>query len=523
MPVNGKRPRSLRIRLTYTMLAIATGTLASGGIAAWLALNARAATINQEQKALVIVDTNTRILLTIVRQNTVLQRYLATPNPVFLQQINDDRKIITALISTDISKTTNGSKLGTSAKLVQTSYLKWTNEVTAPAIADVLSSKPTQAIALVTTTPAFFDYQSLLNSINQLSTQVTTDYGVKSQIIRRALDLTILIAVTRVLIVLAALAIIWVLIDRYAIQPIQTLARDVRKVAQGELNKIISAKGTSELVLLGQDIEVMRRRLRDEADELRQLRVALNKRSPLQHIVRSELEPDVETSRVEIAGRVLAADGLLAGDWYDAWNIGEDITIIALVDVSGHGPESGMLALRIKHLMEPAFRMNFSPGKSLTWVAEHLGELEERCATAIGLEINLKHGQVRYANAGHPDLIHRSNGTTTRFGRTGSLICGLGGTWKTHEITVNHQDLIVLVTDGIIEARLPDNTEFGMDRVCEIIERHDPNGSPHVIVEAIVSGLRQICRQPLRDDATVVVIRIDQLYPVQPIAVPKPN
>jgi len=84
-------------------------------------------------------------------------------------------------------------------------------------------------------------------------------------------------------------------------------------VAEGDLDRPIEPTGPPELASLGRDIEGMRRRLRDEADELRQVRETLAERSPLQLLLRSELEATPDTSDFSVAGRLLPAEGVLGG------------------------------------------------------------------------------------------------------------------------------------------------------------------------------------------------------------------
>lgn len=315
------------------------------------------------------------------------------------------------------------------------------------------------------------------------------------------------VTIGRTGVLLAIFLVLWLLLDRVAFRPLQRLHHDVRAVTEGRLDQPISAQGPIELASLGRDTEAMRRRLQQDVDELRQLRQALDEHSPLEGLVQSELESSDDELELSVAARLLPAEGVLAGDWHDAWAVDSDHVALALVDVSGHGPAAGLMALRIKHLISPPFRMGLSPGEALDWMVDQLGELDERCATAIVVDIDLTTGRCRYANAGHPagTLVHGRH--VTRLPPTGPLISALGGSWATREIQPTAGDLLVLITDGLTEARMRDGTELGAGRLVSLLRTLEPGAAPDEVAERIVSSVRATSLAPLRDDATVVVVR----------------
>jgi len=172
------------------------------------------------------------------------------------------------------------------------------------------------------------------------------------------------------------------------------------------------------------------------------------------------------------------------------------------------------MALRLKHLLAPPFRMGMAPGTAVGWVADQLDDLDEQCATAFVLEYDPATGQGRYANAGHPGgLLFQRQGVTS-LDRTGPLICGLRGrSWETRPLQAEEGDLLVLVTDGLIEARLPDGSEFGLDRIEAIVTDLGRSASPDQVAEGLIAGVREACTTPLRDDATVVVVNFEGATP----------
>jgi len=394
-------------------------------------------------------------------------------------------------------------------------FQQWVTTVATPEIADAeASGSAAAAAALVRSGEGRATFVAIRTHIAELAAEAGSRSQSLSDDLLGDANNALTLALVRSWFLLAILATLWLLLNRLVSYPVERLNNDVETVAAGSLDHPIDAHGLRDLATLGRNTEAMRRALRDDSEELRQLRQALTQRSPLHRLISSELKSTEDPLDTSIAGRLLPADGVLAGDWYDAWGVGEGHVALALVDVSGHGPEAGLMALRLKHLLAPPFRMGMAPGTAVGWVADQLDDLDEQCATAFVLEYDPATGQGRYANAGHPGgLLFQRQGVTS-LDRTGPLICGLRGrSWETRPLQAEEGDLLVLVTDGLIEARLPDGSEFGLDRIEAIVTDLGRSASPDQVAEGLIAGVREACTTPLRDDATVVVVNFEGATP----------
>jgi sigma-B regulation protein RsbU (phosphoserine phosphatase) len=397
----------------------------------------------------------------------------------------------------------------------------WITTVAAPRVATAAVAPGSVAADTVETAD-----RTAFDAIGARMTALAGEVAARNQALSDAVlhdaSQTIVVALVRSWFLLAILAALWLVLNRLVSTPVERLNADVEAVAAGSLDRPIPSHGLRELTTLGRSTEAMRLALRHDSDELRQLRQALAQRSPLHGLIRSELQSTEDRLDAAIAGRLLPADGVLAGDWYDAWEIGDRRVALALVDVSGHGPEAGIMALRLKHLLGPPFRMGMSPGSALDWVADQLDDLDEQCVTAFLLDLDPVSGRCRYANAGHPSGLLFRDDRIEWLERTGPLICGIRGrSWSTREVRAGAGDLLVLVTDGLIEARLPDGAEFGLDRIRDIVTAMGRSAAPDAVAEGLVEGVREACVTPLRDDATVVVVRFDA--PGEPVSGPVAN
>ena len=75
-------------------------------------------------------------------------------------------------------------------------------------------------------------------------------------------------------------------------------------------------------------------------------------------------------------------------------------------------------------------------------------------------------------------------------------------------MTLDPGDTIFLYTDGVTEARDPSGEEFGMQRLCEVLEVTDRY--PEGLVETVKKTVDEFAHgMPQHDDFTAVALRID--------------
>ncbi|MDP8977161.1 MAG: SpoIIE family protein phosphatase [Actinomycetota bacterium] len=317
--------------------------------------------------------------------------------------------------------------------------------------------------------------------------------------------LLVSVAVAAVLTVAAA-----ALLQRWLGTPLRGLSAAVRRVAAGSLDEPIPSTGPSDLGALGRDVERMRRRILTELENAVRAREALQQQGLAVLTLRSQLEPshDGLPPPMALAASFTPAQGALAGDWYDVVELGDGRFLLAVVDVSGHGPVAGVLALRIKQLLVAVSREGLSPGEALTWLSSQLGDTGESFATCVLLEVDGPRTRVRHANAGHPPAIVVIDGRPHQLPPTGPLLGPFEATWETTELPLDGAELLFAYTDGLVEARDSRDREFGVERVLDLLARHRGVG-PDEVVQACVDAVHVFHPGRLTDDLTVVALAPD--------------
>jgi sigma-B regulation protein RsbU (phosphoserine phosphatase) len=119
--------------------------------------------------------------------------------------------------------------------------------------------------------------------------------------------------------------------------------------------------------------------------------------------------------------------------------------------------------------------------------------------------------QLRYANAGHnrPLLLKRKAPGCADLDTEG-LILGvlLDVSYEEKSVRLDPGDILLLYTDGIIEAQNAQGEFFGIDRVCRILHllREAP---PDVIIASLHDNLSEFLGEtPPNDDITLVALKI---------------
>jgi PAS domain S-box-containing protein len=148
-------------------------------------------------------------------------------------------------------------------------------------------------------------------------------------------------------------------------------------------------------------------------------------------------------------------EGEVGGDWYDAIELDDGTVVLSVGDVTGRGIQAAAIMSKVRHAMGMAPLHEPDPAKILD-SAEWF--LKKRYADAIVTAfvgcVSLDRRTLHFANAGHPLPLLRRNDRLIEVVAHG-LPLGLRR-WAAHEnsetLTLEDGDLLVLFTDGLIEA-----------------------------------------------------------------------
>jgi sigma-B regulation protein RsbU (phosphoserine phosphatase) len=247
----------------------------------------------------------------------------------------------------------------------------------------------------------------------------------------------------------------------------------------------------------------------------------MSQRSKLEHelalaqrIQMSILPKQWEIANLEIAANMMPATEV-GGDYYDilpssrgGW--------IAIGDVSGHGVSAGLIMMMLQSItatLVDAFP-EASPRELVVAINRTLfANVRHRLALRDFVTFTLlryEGGKVTFAGA-HEDIIvwRAATKKCERISTPGTWIGAiqdLGAHIVENELVLEPGDLLVLYTDGIVEAPDANRDRFGMDRLCEKVEALAAE-SPETVATSIIASARVWCSPNIEDDMSIIVAR----------------
>ena len=352
---------------------------------------------------------------------------------------------------------------------------------------------------------AIWERYVYLRARAEISDSIAQDIRLDEVADQLSAALSVSIFISLVLLVLA-----WIFLDRWILAPLDEMRSELRMVASGTIHQVIEVANPPEIQLAAADAESMRQNLVMQIDLARAAWQGLEQDAPLVASMRRALSPTaMETTNLglDVAGQTLPASGAIAGDWWDVIRTPRGIAL-AMVDVTGHGPEAGVVGLQIKAIMTAALSAGFAPNSVMERVSSGLVDVDALLATAVILEIpNEKTEPAQWVNAGHPaGYWIDANHLITTLNPTGPMLAGFGGTWEAKEFYFNPGDRIVLVSDGLLETQDERGEEFGTQGLITSVVMGEQVGNSVDLINLIVATARQDSVTWNRDDVSVVVI-----------------
>jgi serine phosphatase RsbU (regulator of sigma subunit) len=219
-----------------------------------------------------------------------------------------------------------------------------------------------------------------------------------------------------------------------------------------------------------------------------------------------------EIAGLELAARYVPGEGMVGGDFYDVFAIG-DAFGAAIGDVQGKDARAAGMTSVVRHSLRAGAQTR-EPAAALEVVNQIVMQEQEpsdpRFASAAlaRLERDGSSFRVVLASAGHPPvLVLRADGRVEEVHVAGTL---LGITEQAEAFdagtVLRPGDALVLYTDGLIEARSPDGI-LGEQRVREHLA-----GGAGASADVLATRLEQLAasfsRLRRRDDLALLIARV---------------
>ncbi len=248
----------------------------------------------------------------------------------------------------------------------------------------------------------------------------------------------------------------------------------------------------------------------------------LDQLARLQRLLLPRRETEIKGMRFAASYRVCEQVG---GDYYDVARLrrafgndqppdAPDNWGVMIADSAGHGAAAAVEVAMYDAILR-TYRAPF-PEAGAAEVFNYANQylftrvIRGTFLTAFGMGFRPPAERLIYASAGHPPPLLKRTGAEQAEQLVGSAGIPLGVAkeyrWENTTCLFYPGDIVVLYTDGVIEARSPAGEEFGMERFTRLVDEHrgDPETLIATIERAVDAHQQGIAR---KDDQTVIVVQ----------------
>jgi len=170
----------------------------------------------------------------------------------------------------------------------------------------------------------------------------------------------------------------------------------------------------------------------------------------------------------------------VGGDFYDVLPQGDGRILATVGDVSGKGVSGALLMARATSELRRISAVHTSPAAVLNELHGALSEqiCDDTFVTSACVSLDRAARMVTVANAGHVlPLVRRANGEVQTFGNpSGPPLAMVGGVEYVDEtLRFERGDILLLMTDGILDALHTDDDPLGMLALEALVRRMPPD------------------------------------------------
>lgn len=206
----------------------------------------------------------------------------------------------------------------------------------------------------------------------------------------------------------------------------------------------------------------------------------------------------------------------VGGDYCDVLKLQDGCTGLVIADVSGHGLGPALLMASVRAALRALTLDHSSSEVLLNLLGQSLGDdlQDGRFITMVFAALNSKDHRLEYANAGHAPAIHfrSSSDEFLPLEATGLPL----GVLERPEypqgppLQLEAGDILILCTDGIVEAMDADYKQFGTARLQQIIRSFKSEPTAQMVEHIGAEVTRHYVGDSPPDDLTILALRRNQ-------------
>ncbi len=248
-------------------------------------------------------------------------------------------------------------------------------------------------------------------------------------------------------------------------------------------------------------------RLLKEALEKERLKADLKVAAKIQSMLIPQKLPHID--QLEVAATYIPCKEM-SGDFYDVIPISDGKWVFVMADVSGKSVPGAMLMSNF----QATIRTYLQFSSDLIWIMGRINDLliqqtdSDRYITVFVALYDPQKGSITSVNAGHnPPLLVNSKGRVQKLNKGGIFVGILPWKYQKQHLAFSQDNLLVMYTDGLVEAMDEKEEEFGLERLKKIIVAHRHENIDALKERIIDAVKRHTGGKPLDDDFTLLLVR----------------
>ncbi len=201
---------------------------------------------------------------------------------------------------------------------------------------------------------------------------------------------------------------------------------------------------------------------------------------------------------------------LLGGDYYTVARIDDRHTAICIADVAGKGLPAALLMSSMQAATRPLIEQKMAPRELCARLNRILCDLTpvDKFASFFYAVLDSRENRLTYCNAGHsPPWLMHSDGRATELESTGAVLGQFPHwTFEQRSLQIANGDVLLLFTDGLVEASNADEHPFGECRLVRIMSKNLTRTADD-LVRLLLGSVAEHCERHFQDDASLIVLK----------------
>ncbi len=318
-----------------------------------------------------------------------------------------------------------------------------------------------------------------------------------------------LVGVTGLLGSIYAIAAAMALVLIYTLsRAVNRLSRATAAVQSGDFSTRIPVRRTDQVGELQRSFNQMSANLETLVSTAAQKESLEKELQIARNLQQSLLPSDLPSSEALEFSTLFEPSAAIGGDYFDILRIDDSRIAVVIADVSGHGLPTGLRMAMLKAALVILVEEAKAPVEILRRLSGMVrAQTEDRffVTATVGL-VDFRAGTLELTNAGHPPTYLLRNGEVEEILLPGNPLGALGEQYGQRVLDLKTDDILVWLSDGLIEITDPAGEPFGYERTRESL-RGVVGAAADARNRLLNAVAQHAAGEPAVDDQTLVAMR----------------